>query len=186
LVRFDCNPFSFIFLKVINMDQAYIGAIFPWAGNYAPLGYVFCNGQLLSINDYTAVFSIIGTTYGGDGQTTFAVPNLQGRVPLGASNNTPSGTMAGSNTQTLTTAQLPPHSHPINAYSDAGTTSVPTGNLFANTGTDKDYNPALNVPVTMSNKAIGTTGAAAPFSVQQSYLAINYIMCVEGIYPSPS
>jgi microcystin-dependent protein len=170
------------------MDQAYIGAIFPWAANFAPEGYVFCNGQLLSVNDYAALFAVIGTVYGGDGQTTFGVPNLQGRVPLGASNNTSLGAANGSNTRTLTAAQLPPHSHAVNAYSNAGSTPVPTGNLLADTGGDKDYNAALGTPVTMSPQAIGSTGSATPatFSIQQQYLAVNYIMCIEGIFPSPT
>lgn len=169
------------------MEDALVGSIFPWAGDYAPQNFVFCNGQLLSIAENQMLYSLITTIYGGDGVTTFAVPNLNGRTPIGSNNSsTVLGKSKGATTVTLSAANLPPHAHAINAVSDAGKTAVPTGNLLANTGTDKDYNTNLGTPKTMAANAVGTTGKAnpIPFSVVQPYCAVNFIICVTGYYPT--
>lgn len=185
--------------------EEYLGIIKIFAGNYAPRGYMLCQGQLLSVSQNTALFSIIGTTYGGDGVTTFALPDLRNRVPAGISSTLPEGAVVGSPTVTafgqgiLSVANIPPHTHNaaavINVNNAAGTSSDPTGNLLGSSGpaTDKEYNNA-DATGTMSDKAvtvtIGSTGNGAPFTVQtnvnvmQPTLGVCYIICVEGIYPS--
>jgi microcystin-dependent protein len=174
--------------------DTYIGSIFPFAGNYAPVNFLLCQGQLLPIAEYEALFSLLGTTYGGDGVQTFALPNLTGRTPVGVSPQIPLGKPLGSNTVTLTAAQLPPHSHTANAVSDKGSISAPTGRLLADTsGTtgvaniDKDYIEAANAGtlVKMAANAVGKTGKDAPaaISVVQPSMAINFIIAVNGIYP---
>lgn len=176
--------------------ESLMGAIYPWPMTWAPQGFLMCDGQLLSINQYSALFSLLGTMYGGDGQYTFALPNLKGRVPVGAG-NIPLGTMSGSTTATLTVAQLPAHSHTANAFVGKGTTHIPTGNLMADTSAsvtpgataaDKDYVTAAAATtkplVAKASTAIGHTGKSLPFSIVQANTAMNFIIAVEGIYPS--
>jgi microcystin-dependent protein len=174
--------------------DTYIGSIFPFVGNYAPVNFMLCQGQVLPIAGYEALYSLLGTTYGGDGTKTFALPNLTGRTPVGMSPLIPLGKVVGSNTVTLTTAQLPPHSHTANAVSEKGSISAPTGGLMANTsGTtgvaniDKDYIEAANAGtlVKMAANAVGKAGKDAPaaISVVQPSLAMNFIIAINGIYP---
>ena len=162
-----------------------------FAGSFSPRGWIFCNGSILSIDQNTALFALVGTTYGGDGQTTFGVPDLRGRVPVGTGNGPglPSfqlGESGGTNSKTLITTNLPAHNHPLNAVTQAGSSATPTGNLLANTGAlDKEYAPAVgNTATTMGAAAIGNTGSSTPINNMQPYLGMNYIMCVEGIFPS--
>ena len=163
-----------------------IGQITAFAGNFAPVGWEFCNGQLLSIAENDALFMLIGTTYGGDGQTTFALPDYRGRILIGAGagpglTTRNLGEQGGANTTTVTTATLPAHTHTIPANSEDGTTSNPTNNVIANTAVlDKEFN-------TIPNTVMGTTGSTGtgqPIDNQQPYLGINYIIATEGIFPS--
>ena len=169
--------------------EGYIAQIIMFAGNFAPKNWAFCNGALISISSNTALFSLLGTTYGGNGTTTFALPDLRGRVPVGTGQGpglspVDLGEMAGTATTTLLTTNLPAHTHSLNAYSDAGTTNVPTGNLLANTGAlDKEY-ASTGTLTPMSNQAIGATGSNSPFNIMQPYLGMNYVICLFGIYPS--
>lgn len=175
--------------------ETYLGSIFPFVGTYAPYGFMFCQGQLLSINEYQALFALLGTTYGGDGVSTFALPNLTGRTPIGISPQIPLGRTLGSNTVTPTVANLPPHSHTAFAVSDKGSVSAPTRNLMADTSgnanLDKDYIEAANAGalVKKAAHAVGKAGqdAPAPISVVQPSVAMNFIICVErGLFPTPS
>ena len=166
-----------------------LGSILLFAGNFEPLGWAFCNGQLLSIAQDTALFSLLGTTYGGDGQTNFALPDLRGRVPIhfgqgpGLSNYD-LGQSGGAENTTLTLNNLPPHNHSLNAVSEAGSTSAPAGAYLGNTGAlDKEYNTTGTV-VTMNAGAIGATGQSQPFDNLPPYLAINYVIALQGIFPS--
>lgn len=168
-----------------------IAEIRMFAGNFSPRGWIFCNGSLQSIAQNTALFALVGTTYGGDGQTTFGVPDLRGRIPVGTGNGPglPSvqlGELSGANSKTLITSNLPAHNHPLNAVTQAGSSAIPTGNLLANTGAlDKEYAPAAgNTAIALGATAIGSTGSAQPVNNMQPYLGMNYIMCVEGIFPS--
>jgi microcystin-dependent protein len=175
--------------------EGYIGEIRIFAGNFAPGAWNFCDGSLQSIAVYTALFSIIGTTYGGDGQTTFALPDFRGRIPVGTGTGggLPSyelGQVGGQENVSMTTATMPAHNHVttmqtrIPAFSEAGGAD-PTGailasltNGYTNAATDSTLN-LFTSPVTL-----GAIGAGIPFSVMQPYLALNYIICMEGIFPS--
>ncbi len=171
------------------MDSPFLGMIAMFGFNFAPRGWAFCNGQILPIAQNTALFSLLGTTYGGNGQTTFALPDLRGRVPIGqfqgpGLSDYTLGQVAGSETVTLLSTQIPAHTHTLNGITQAGTSAVPTGNLPANTGAlDKEYGiPGTLTP--MNAQAIGSTGGNQPHSNMQPYLAINYCIALQGIFPS--
>lgn len=179
--------------------DGYLATIIMFAGNFAPRGWAFCQAQLLSIAQNTALFSLLGTTYGGNGQTTFGLPDLRGRVPVGAGQGPglPSvtlGEMAGENTHTLINPDMPAHVHPaqLSATSAAATSSNPSGNsLAAANGTDSQggdctiniYGPA-GTQVALNGPVIGVAGGSQPHNNMQPYLGMNYVICMEGIFPS--
>ena len=185
--------FVFVFFSSTTTVKAqmepYIGQISIYAFNFAPRGWMPCDGRLLPIAQYTALFSLIGTTYGGDGRTTFALPDLRGRIVVGAGNGpglTPRtiGEMSGTETNTLLISNLPPHNHSINAVSTEGNQNSPTGNLLADTKTlDKEYSNAT-ANTTMKASMVGNTGNGTPVNNMQPYLSIGYYIALEGIYPS--
>ena len=168
-----------------------------FAGNFSPRGWQLCNGQLLPIAQWTAVFALVGTTYGGNGQTTFGVPDFRGRVAVGAQfsqgpglPNVDLGEMAGINTTTLLSINLPAHNHQVTgnitpqAATDGALVTDPTGKytgpgLFYTGATDlvSKASIAVNLPTTIA-------GSNSPVSIMQPYLGMNYIFCVEGIFPS--
>lgn len=158
-------------------DQPYIGEIQIFAGNFAPLGWAFCNGQLLSIAEYSTLFTLIGTTYGGDGQTTFALPDLRGRIPIhmgqgpGLSNRT-IGEMSGMESVTLNINQMPAHSHLMATGTVRGTGTQGAG---LTSGTQLS---TLTSPTTTS------VGGSQPHENMPPYLCISYIIALEGIYPA--
>ena len=175
-----------------------LGEIQLFAGTFAPLGWQFCNGQLVSIAENDALFAIIGTTYGGDGVTTFALPNLNGRIPVGMGQNPQGrnynlGEQSGSETVTLTGANIPSHTHTVaaklKASSATANTKTPLNNYFGQTAannpeyskvSDNTMNPA-GVIMTLANN---TNGGTTPLNNMQPYIAINYIIAMEGIFPS--
>jgi microcystin-dependent protein len=162
----------------------FLGEIRLFAGNFAPRSWALCNGQIMSIAQNTALFSLLGTTYGGNGQTTFALPDLRGRVPVHAGQgpgltNYDLGQQGGTETQTLTTSQIPAHTHALNASSNDETTNRPTNAVPAKGGV---YDGTLNA--TMNPGAIGATGASQPHPNVQPYTTLNYIIALEGIFPS--
>jgi microcystin-dependent protein len=171
-------------------QQGFIGEIRMFAGNFAPQSWAFCDGQLLSIASNTALFSLLGTTYGGNGFSTFALPDLRGRVALHAGNgpgltNRQQGSTGGTETTTLSIANMPAHSHTVtpNASTDVGTTNDPTGSFPANTSVlDKEYTSSSNA--TMGSTTTATTGNNASFSNMQPYGTVRYIICLNGVYPS--
>ena len=170
-------------------SEPYIGMVFIFAGNFAPRGYMFCAGQLLPISQNTALFSILGTTYGGDGQTTFALPDLRGRAPIGFGQGPglPSfdlGEVTGTTSVTILSTQMPAHNHRINS-SQASDTTNPSG-AFAGNDSRTAY-PIYSTTgdgTTMNPQAIGVTGGNAPTGIQNPILGVNYIIAIEGIYPS--
>ncbi|HSD14287.1 MAG TPA: tail fiber protein [Flavobacterium sp.] len=170
-------------------QEAYIGEIRMFAGNFAPVGWALCDGQLLSIAQNTALFSLLGTTYGGNGTTTFALPDLRGRVPMhpgsgpGLSPRV-QGEAGGSENNTLTIAQMPAHNHTVNASTADGDQNVPTNTVPGNTkALDKEYvSSAPNT--TMSPSMIGMTGQGQPVNNMQPYGTVNFIIALNGIYPS--
>ena len=177
--------------KSFSQDNPYVGQIKMFAGNFAPAGWALCNGQLLPISENEALFAILGTTYGGDGQTTFALPDLRGRVPMHTGTGaglTPRvlGEMGGSETVTMTINQMPAHSHLVAGTTNDGNQSSPTGAIFANTKIlDKEYSDAAS-DTTMKPTMIGNTGGNQPINNVQPYLAVNFIISLYGIFPSPN
>ncbi|SHG49419.1 Microcystin-dependent protein [Jatrophihabitans endophyticus] len=166
------------------MSNPYVGEIRMFSGNFAPQGWLFCQGQLVSIDDYDTLFALIGTTYGGDGQNNFALPNLQSRIPLHQGSGYPLAAMGGQETVTLSGAQLPQHTHRASASSAAGTTTSPSGAVWAASPTPW-Y--STGTPATaMSGAALIPAGGSQPHDNMSPYLAVNFIISVFGIYPSPS
>lgn len=178
------------------MGQPYVGEIRIFAGNFAPAGWAFCDGSLIPISQNDTLFNLIGTTYGGDGQTTFALPNLQSCVPVHqgtASSGTPYviAQTGGVETVTLTTQQMPAHSHAL-AASSSGQTLVPTSgtvlgvaNAPTQPGATYAYGPTP-ATTTLKTDTLKSDGGSQPHSNIQPYVAIYYIISLYGIYPSPS
>lgn len=179
--------------------EGYLAEVRMFAGNFNPRGWMFCNGQLLSIAQWTAVFALVGTTYGGNGQTTFGLPDLRGRVAVGAQGSQgpglppcQMGEMAGTPSTTLLSIHLPVHNHTItgsvsmvaNGGTD-GQTDDPAGRRLCgeNIFTNFTNEPATMAPL-QSNLALGIAGANQPVNTMPPYLGMNYIICVEGIFPS--
>jgi microcystin-dependent protein len=173
------------------MANPYLGEIRMFAGNFAIAGWALCNGQLLSISQNTALFAILGTTYGGDGVSTFALPDLRGRVPIhvgqgvGLSNAYILGQETGVESVTLTASQMPVHTHLVQCNTGGGNQASPAGNLPAveSTGTSLDYS---NAPPNgaMSSAMNASTGGSQPHSNIQPVLCVNFLIALEGIFPS--
>ncbi|PPK94297.1 MULTISPECIES: phage tail protein [Nonlabens] len=174
----------------VSAQDDFIGEVKMFAGNFAPRGWALCQGQLLPIAQNSALFSIIGTTYGGDGRTTFGLPDLRGRVPEGVGTGpglspVQWGQRSGAETVTLTTANLPSHNHAVNGVSEVGTTNVPSGAYPANSGVfDNEYGTGTSTP--MHAGMIGYTGGGQSVSIKQPSLGMHYIICLQGIFPSRS
>ncbi len=171
------------------MSNPLVGEIIMFGGNFAPAGWALCQGQLLAISQNDALFSLVGTTYGGDGQNTFGLPDLRGRVPIhygqGPGLSTIQlGSNGGAEQVTLITNHLPPHTH-VPQASTNGTTDNPDGNYWANTSTGKAYAAAPGT-VLMNVNAVGPTGGSQPHENMSPYLCVNYIIALYGIYPSRS
>jgi microcystin-dependent protein len=168
------------------MAQPYVGEIRMFAGNFAPAGWMFCDGQLLPISENETLFQLIGTTYGGDGQSTFALPNLQSRVPIHQGNGFILAETGGAEEITLTTQQIPIHTHNLLASGGAANVRDPANNVLAKAaGTIYTTNPGRGLAV-MSPQAIGPAGGSQPHTNIQPYLAIEFIISLFGIFPSPT
>jgi microcystin-dependent protein len=172
------------------MDEPYIGSIVLFAGPFEIMNWAYCDGRLLPIASYSALFAVIGTTFGGNGTSNFALPDLRGRVPIqqgvgpGLSQYN-LGQPGGGERVTLTTNNLPPHSHPVNALSSAAGrgTSPASGLLSTPANAVEIYN--TGTPNTqMSPAMIGNTGTSLPVSVMQPYLPLNYLIALNGLFPS--
>lgn len=167
----------------------FIGEVKLFAGNFAPRGWAFCDGQLLPISQNTALFSILGTIYGGDGRTTFALPDLRGRVAIGPRHGAGlsdyrEGQKGGMEHVTLTVSQMPSHNHSLRADMNAGNTNSPTNHILANTAAfDNEYSNA-SPNTDMNSNAIGNNGGNQSHENRQPFLAINYIIAMQGIFPS--
>lgn len=185
------------------MEQ-YIGQIIMFGGNFAPRSWAFCNGQLLAISQNNALFSILGTTYGGDGRTTFALPDLRGRAPVhpgqapGTSDNIRLGQRGGNDTHILSVQEMAPHGHDasalkgtLSANEEDGISEDPQGNNFGVASDGTPYNSDANDKVMAPNtiNVAGTTantGGGRAFSVRNPYEGINYIIALQGLYPPRS
>ncbi len=173
--------------------EPYIGEIIMGGFNFAPQSYAFCNGQILPISQNTALFAILGTTYGGNGTTTFALPNLQGRVAVGFGSGPglssySLGQMSGVENVTLTNTEIPAHNHLVNSNSGDGTSSTPINNFFAGPSADRDlaaYNAATTGgTVNMNVNATGITGSSLPHNNIMPYQVINFCIALQGVFPS--
>lgn len=169
----------------------YVGEIRLFAGNFAPAGWSFCSGQVLPIGEHEILFTLIGTTYGGDGASTFALPDLRGRAPLhsgaGGGGNYVLSQRGGTEEVTLTPNQMPVHTHTPVGSSAAGTTAVPSAGVWS-TWSDTPYGEAKPVEqlVAMSPTALSTVGGSQAHENMPPYLAINFIISLYGVYPSPA
>lgn len=169
------------------MAQPYVGEIRMFAGNFAPAGWSFCDGQLLPISENETLFQLIGTTYGGDGQSTFALPDLQSRLPLHQGNGFILAQTGGSESVTLTVAQTPAHTHAYLATNNTAAGTQPANNVVA-ASTGATVSPyGTDAPqTTLAGQAIGLTGGSQPHNNLQPYLCINFIISLFGIFPSPT
>lgn len=174
--------------------EGYIAQIIMFAGNFAPRSWAFCQGQILSIAQNTALFSLLGTTYGGNGQTTFALPDLRSRVPIGTGQgpglaNIDLGEQAGTETVTLLISNMPAHTHTftpkVQVASVNPTLESPAGNVLTTSNNDQYRNvAAANGSLGGSNVIIGNTGNNQPLSIRQPFTGVNFVICLQGIYPS--
>lgn len=177
--------------------DGYLAQVIGFAGNFAPRNWAFCHGQLLAISSNSALFSLIGTFYGGDGRSTFGLPDLRGRVFVGQGTGnglSPNqlGQMYGTEERTLTLPSLPPHNHTATMHgeSNTATSGDPTNRLLGVvTGATKIYADAVaadEVPMHPDSVTVGMTGSGQSFSIEQPGLVMNYIICTQGIFPSRS
>jgi len=164
------------------MSEPFLGEIKLVSFNFPPKGWAFCNGQLLPINQNQALFSIMGTTYGGDGRTTFALPNLQGRVPIHAGAGYVVGNLGGEAAHTVTIPEMPAHSHPPAAQTTPTTPGTSPAGALWSTATTPGYGTAPNA--TMIPATVAGVGAGQPHENQPPYLVLNYVVALQGIFPS--
>jgi microcystin-dependent protein len=175
------------------MSEPFIAEIRIFAGNFAPRGWAFCNGQLLPVAQNTALFSLIGTTYGGDGRSTTALPNLEGRAPMHPGRgpgltDRRLGQRGGVETVTLTEAQMPNHKHTVEASGDSFNSNDPAGNLLGKSSTPfgGQIYKASGTEVPLQENVVGNTGGSQAHNNMQPYMAINFIIALVGLYPSRS
>jgi len=168
------------------MGTPFMSEIRIMSFNFAPRGWAQCNGQFLPINQNQALFSLLGTTYGGNGQTTFALPDLRGRVPIHFGNGHPLGERAGAETHTVTASEMPQHAHAVRATTRAATTSTPSPSVqLARSSGANLYGAATNL-VAFAADAASTVGGSQPHTNMQPILTLNFCICLQGIFPSQS
>jgi microcystin-dependent protein len=169
------------------MGQPYVGEIRMFAGNFAPAGWMFCEGQILPISEFETLFNLIGTTYGGDGQSTFALPDLRGRLPIHQGNGFTMAQTGGVETVTLTTQQIPSHAHPLLATTNPATGTNPSNQLLGVTQAATITPYGTDGPLTtLAPNSISATGGSQPHDNFQPYLCVSFIISLYGIYPSPT
>ncbi|MCR6653493.1 MAG: tail fiber protein [Cellvibrionaceae bacterium] len=176
------------------MSDCFVGEIRLFAGTYAPVGWHFCDGTLVQVNDNQVLFSLIGATFGGDGRTTFGLPDLRGRVPVHFGTSTAANVAPvafaqpfGTETVSLTSAQIPAHTHSLTAVSTAGTATDATGLVTASLGgTDTLYanNPATVNLVSFAGNSVSSVGGSQPHDNMMPTMAMNYIIALNGNYPA--
>lgn len=172
------------------MSEPYVGEIRMFAGDFSPRGWAFCDGQLLAISQNDALFSLLGTVYGGDGRTTFGVPDLRGRVPVhaGTGPGLPQrrqGAKFGQESVTLSIAEMPSHSHDVLASNAVGSQAAPGGAMLASSPTVRLYRPTPS-NVNFDAAATGSVGGGQSHNNLMPYLCVNFIIALFGVYPSRS
>lgn len=166
------------------MAEPFLSEIRIVSFNFAPKSWAFCNGQLMPINQNQALFALLGTTYGGNGQTNFALPDFRGKVPIHSGNGHPLGQTGGEQAHTLTINEMPTHTHPVNATTNTASSLTPLNGLFANTAPSELYNSSE--PVAMSPSAVSSVGGTQPHNNMQPYLVLAFCIALQGIFPSPN
>jgi microcystin-dependent protein len=172
------------------MAQPYVGEIRMFAGNFAPAGWMLCDGQLLPISENETLFQLIGTTYGGDGESTFALPNLQSRVPVHMGTGKDSAVyqlaqMAGTEQETLTTQQIAQHTHPLQASGDPASSASVGNNVIATPAAATPFS-INNATLFLASQSVTPDGGSQPHENTQPFLCINFIISLFGIFPSPT
>ncbi|GGI20991.1 phage tail protein [Bradyrhizobium guangdongense] len=166
------------------MSEPFLAEIRMMSFNFPPKGWAFCNGQLIPINQNQALFSLLGTTFGGNGQTNFALPDLQGRVPVHVGNGHTLGEKAGEQNHTLTISETPSHTHQANASSSStGAVDLPAGNVLANSAPNFLYGAAQNL-TPLNTATVGSVGGSQAHQNMQPFLTINFSIALQGIFPS--
>jgi microcystin-dependent protein len=169
------------------MAQPYVGEIRMFAGNFAPAGWMFCEGQLLPISEYETLFQLIGTTYGGDGQSTFALPDLRGRIPVHMGSGFILAETGGAEEITLTVSQIPAHSHPLLATTNLASSNSAQGNLGAPNNVFGVFPYGTDAPrLNLSPNSVTSTGGSQPHTNFMPYLCVDFIISLFGIFPSPT
>lgn len=168
------------------MAQPYVGEIRMFAGNFAPAGWMFCEGQLLPISENETLFQLIGTTYGGDGESTFALPDLRGRIPIHQGNGFILAETGGAEEITLTVAQIAAHSQPLLASTNPGISSNAQGNVLSSSPSILMYIEGQAPDTNLSAATVGSVGGSQPHTNFQPYLCVDYIISLFGIFPSPT
>jgi len=167
------------------MAQPYVGEIRMFAGNFAPAGWMFCEGQLLPISENETLFQLIGTTYGGDGESTFALPDLRGRIPIHQGNGFILAETGGAEEITLTVSQIPAHSHAFLGSTNVSQDTTPQGKVVGQSGSALLYIQDTT-DSNMSAQAVGSVGGSQPHTNFQPYLCVDFIISLFGIFPSPT
>jgi microcystin-dependent protein len=168
------------------MGSPFVGEIRMFGGNFAPVGWAFCDGSLLAISEFDTLFALIGTTYGGNGQTNFALPDLRGRFPMHQGSGFFIGQTGGTETVTLTVAQIPSHIHPASCAPGGGNVASPASAFWS---TDPQGNTAAysdSAGSAMAASAIGNAGGSQPHENRQPYLAVGFIISLFGVFPTQS
>ncbi len=170
------------------MSEPFVGEIRMFAGNFAPRGWAFCDGQLLAVSQNDALFSLLGTIYGGDGRTTFGLPDMRGRIPNHAGTGPglsprPLGQKTGSENETLTVNQLPSHNHDMSVSTDAGTQSTSNGQYLASSPNVRIFRPA-GPNSSLLNTSVTNFGGSGSHANVMPFLCVNFIIALVGIYPS--
>ena len=168
------------------MAQPYVGEIRMFAGNFAPAGWMLCEGQLLPISENETLFNLIGTTYGGDGESTFALPDLQGRIPVHQGNGHILAETGGAEEITLTANQIAAHTHPLAASQNAGSAANAQNNDICSSPSLLLYIEGQSPDTNLSPSVVGSTGGNQPHTNFQPYLCVNFIISLYGIYPPPN
>ena len=171
------------------MSEPFVGEIRMFAGNFAPRGWAYCDGQLLAVSQNDALFSLLGTVYGGDGRTTFGLPDMRGRIPIHAGtgpglSQRRLGAKSGAETVTVTVNQMPSHSHDVPVSAAGASSGNPSGKVSASSAPTNIYSTALANAQEMSSAAISSTGGSQPHTNLMPFLCVHFIIALFGIYPS--
>lgn len=166
------------------MAEPFLAEIRIMSFNFAPKGWAMCNGQLMPINQNQALFSLLGTTFGGDGRVNFGLPDQRGRVPIHVAGNFPLGTMGGEQSHTLSINELPQHTHIAQASNNAATDNIPGANVLLGNSAPNDIYTGLAAPTPLQIGTISSVGGSQPHANLQPYLTVTFCIALQGIFPS--